>query len=122
MTATVAQLNGLAPEFSAIDTGIVQVFLDVAANFVNTAWWGSATADIVQCWYAAHLMKSVGTDTSGGSSSEVSSETLGPLSVSYQSPAASIESDDTLGTTVYGRQIRLLMQARKLKKGAFILA
>ena len=119
MTATIAQLDAIALEFSSVDSSIKQNFLDMALEFVNSSYFGAAKANIVQCLYAAHLMKSLSVGSSSSATGDILSETLGPVSKTYAAPQ-SAASDDLLGQTKYGKTIKLMIKTRALQKGVFV--
>lgn len=123
MSATITLLKEKCPEFSTVDDSTLTSFLDTAAHFVNRGYFGEALADIVQCYYAAHLMKLLGTTagSGAGASGDVASETLGPLSVTYATAQPAAEYN-TLGQTNYGKQIQVFINTKKLQKGLWLTA
>lgn len=98
MSITWSDVVAIAAELSSVPTGTQNYFISHVEKQIDTEEWGDM-ADDGRMWLAAHLGAVY--NTSPGAAGPVTSETLGPMSVSYSSSSGS--SDDDLGTTKYGR-------------------
>jgi len=97
-------------EFSAVSDETVEIYLDDAAEFVNTSAWGDR-ADVGTYYLAAHLYSTANSATNGGGAGGlVSEKRLGPGAVKYAVPSGIGFSEYGLGSTPYGQRF-LAMQA-----------
>lgn len=95
----VVAFKSMFPDFADVDDTLVQMALDAAAQFVDAAWGDSQVAATM--YLAAHFL-SMSSTTSDTSGQLISSESIGRISVSYASSAASGGTNGTLGQTSYG--------------------
>lgn len=102
---TLAQFKTKFPEIVAADATI-QAALDEAVNEVDTSWSETSYYNGI-LYFAAYLL--TGGDFSTGASGGITSESFGPISVSYDAKTAG-----TLSSNSYGRRFA---QLRRREKG-----
>ena len=101
MAITNADIINVAPELVSVSTGRIDSFIAFAAPYVNINIWGEK-ADFAHSLLTAHLL----TLSNKGGATNVTSEKVGDLSVSYADPTA----DQGLESTAYGS---MFVQLRK---------
>jgi hypothetical protein len=101
---TVAQFQARFPEIDAEETAI-QIAIDDAADIVDTTWREKDFQKAI-LFLAAHYVTTGTAEAAGeiGDAQNIASESFGPISVSYQKTESGDSSNDTLGTTGYGRR------------------
>ena len=95
-TVTASDVLIYAPELSTLNNDLVEVYLELAQNFVYENKWGRKYKQAV-CLLTAHFLTIK--QRSAGSAGPITSESVGELSVSYG--AVSDKADELL-TTTYG--------------------
>lgn len=93
---TPTEVKAYAEKFTSLSDPKVQLFIDAAALWLNEGKWGRK---FKQGWIfmTCHLLE---VDSRMGASGQITSESVGELSVSY----GSVPNDDELNDTSYGRQ------------------
>jgi hypothetical protein len=109
---TVAAFRAFCPAFAdpaQYPDEVVQMWLDLASHFVNSCWGPMQGAG--QAWWAAHEMAKMESATKaalggnpGGVSGVISSKSVGPVSVSYDTQIGVVEKAGPYNLTMYGRQ------------------
>lgn len=97
-----------APELSSLDNSFVQVYLDLAKNFVFENKWERKYKQAV-CLLTAHFLTIA--QRAGGSAGPITSESVGELSISYGSVS---DKGDELLTTTYGSMYFALRKTLKI--------
>jgi len=103
----IADVLVYAPELSAVPTSQMQIYLDLAKNFVFEGKWERKYMQGV-CLLTAHMVSI----TMGGSnnSGPIASESVGELSISYSNGPM----DDELQGTSYGELYLMLRKTLKI--------
>lgn len=101
-------ITNLAPEFESVDEEIIAFYIELARSFVAEGRWGTkAKAGIM--YYAMHLMSRNGLGDNASTGGVVKSESVGGISVTYETAGNSVAtSDGALGLTSYGEIILML--------------
>jgi len=95
ITISTTDVFKYAPELASTTSGVAQVYLGLALNFVNEQKWGRKYVQAV-CLMTAHLLTLQIRKSSAGA---ITSESVGELSVSYSTPSTG---DEELKSTIYG--------------------
>lgn len=101
MTVTVDAFVTRFPQFDGEDEDQIQALLNEAASVVSPDTWKAEDVTPAILYLTAHLMVTEAT----ADSLPVTSESLGPISVSYAAPQSG---SDLLLTTEYGRRFAAL--------------
>lgn len=101
------------PEFVAYNDAVIDRAIAVAKRMVDQSWTEGDYTRAIEL-YACHLLTNgdlaVATSGVGGA---IASESLGPISVSYQSNSQVVDPAG-FGSTMYGKEFALLL---KLNRG-----
>lgn len=96
-------LEAIAPELADVDSDRLTVVLDVAEALTSTSIYGNeAIRNQAVALRAAHMLT---LGNMAATASNVTSETVGPLSISYDTSAAA------LASTRYGAELAALNRA-----------
>lgn len=110
MSVTVSSVKSFAPEFDALDSTRVQMFIDYAAEMVCALEFGGSF-DLAHTLMTCHMLK-MNPETGGSSASgDVSSEKVGDLARTYAMADYSSLSA-TLASTRYGLQLKMVMNSK----------
>jgi len=121
---TPAVLKTDFPEMVVYDDPSVQRAINVAKRMVDTSWTEGDYTRAIEL-YACHILTSGGAGAGNGSGGGgggsgggvISSESLGPIAVSYDTKAASGEGGyaDPFGlkSTIYGKEFAMLQQLNR---------
>jgi hypothetical protein len=100
------------PEFTSYDDPIITRAIAVAKRMVDQSWTEGDYTRAIEL-YACHLLVNgdlaVATRGVGGA---IASESLGPISVSYQANAQQADASG-LNLTVYGKEFALLLRLNR---------
>lgn len=113
MAATWSQVTGFAPELAATAVATQTAYLDAAARLTNHAAF-KTDADVAEALMAAHLLTLQARAAMGGAG-PITSNSVGPVSVSFGTPA---EAEKSLSQTGYGQMLRMFQ--RKLMQTPFL--
>jgi hypothetical protein len=113
MSLTVADIKNRFSEFEAIDSVVVQRWLDEAARNHNATQWGEKSDDGL-AWLTAHFLTAFASTSGGGGGfgpGPLTATAEGQTSASW-SPLTipKIFAKNDLGTTPYGRRYLSLLQ------------
>jgi hypothetical protein len=101
MSVTASDIRDLpSGEFSSLTDAVINRFLAEAGREVNASVWGDRYDDGI-LYLTAHLL-AFAKKGATGAAGPVTSETAGPLSISYGGAATA--SDAALASTSYGRR------------------
>ena len=103
----IADVLVYAPELSTLPSPFMQVYLDLAKNFVFETKWERKYKQAV-CLLTAHMVSM--TKTGGNNSGPIASESVGELSISYSNATM----DDELQRTSYGELYLMLRKTLKI--------
>lgn len=101
VTITPDDVIAVAPQFAEEDPARIQLFIDIARDFINFRVWGPK-ARTGWIYFTLHLLSST-PDADGGSGAigPITSEKVGDLSTTYADVAAG--ASDANSSTPYGR-------------------
>jgi hypothetical protein len=109
---TAATLKEDFPEFTSYDDPTIERAISVAKRMVDQSWTEGDYTRAIEL-YACHLLTNgdlaVATSGTGG---VIASESLGPVSVSYQSSSQQADASG-LSATVYGKEFALLLRLNR---------
>jgi hypothetical protein len=109
---TAATLKEDFPEFTSYDDPTIDRAISVAKRMVDQSWTEGDYTRAIEL-YACHLLTNgdlaVATSGTGG---VIASESLGPVSVSYQSSSQQADASG-LSATVYGKEFALLLRLNR---------
>jgi hypothetical protein len=109
---TAATLKEDFPEFTSYDDPTIDRAISVAKRMVDQSWTEGDYTRAIEL-YACHLLTNgdlaVATSGTGG---VIASESLGPVSVSYQSGSQQADASG-LSATVYGKEFALLLRLNR---------
>jgi len=103
----IADVLVYAPELASVPTPQMQIYLDLAKNFVFEGKWERKYKQAV-CLLTAHMVSM--TSTGANNSGPIASESVGELSISY----ANSPMDDELQSTTYGELYYMLRKTLKI--------
>jgi hypothetical protein len=109
---TAATLKEDFPEFTSYDDPTIERAISVAKRMVDQSWTEGDYTRAIEL-YACHILTNgdlaVATSGTGG---VIASESLGPVSVSYQSSSQQADASG-LSATVYGKEFALLLRLNR---------
>lgn len=112
ITITPEDVTNVAPEFKNVEDETIEVYIDIARDFVCVSKWGEKKGKHAIILMTAHMMKDlgIGSNESSSASGPVTMEKVGDLQRSYASASLTggSTSDQLLATTKYGRQFIML--------------
>lgn len=103
----IADVLVYAPELSTLSNPFLQIYLDLAKNFVFESKWERKYKQAV-CLLTAHMVSM--TSTGANNSGPIASESVGELSISYSNG----QMDDELQSTTYGEIYLMLRKTLKI--------
>lgn len=107
-----ARIDDLPREFCDVDPTVADLWLDVAAEQVDPAKWGTSTRR-AHVLLASHLIKVGGGGTGSSTPGPVSARKVGDVQESYAVSAAAAASDGSnLSQTQYGQAFALMLRRR----------
>jgi hypothetical protein len=100
------------PEFEDRDPALLTRLIVVAKHMVDSSWIDEDYTRAIELYVAHLLIQSDLAAATGGTGGSISSESLGPISVSYQKGATK---DDPSGfqSTIYGAEFLLLARLNR---------
>lgn len=110
MAVTFATLKTLHPEFAPVADARVTAFIEIASRRVSATQWGTKEDDGVDL-LTCHLLAKAAAEEMAASANApagpITSETVGDISVTYESPQAatssSADGSSDFASTSYGR-------------------
>jgi hypothetical protein len=104
---TLSEFLAAYPEFEDVDATVIQNALTAGGRNVDDSWIEADFAPAIML-YAAHVLTfNQNTVDSGGTGGRITSESLGPISVSYEKLGTQFD-ENFLGATSYGTQFTRL--------------
>lgn len=112
MAVTVSDIKTFGGSaFASVPDADVQRWLDYAERMLDSTFWGDCYDDAVTFHVLHNVQNFVLTGGAGGAAGEISSVSVGSVSVSYATSGT--ESASAYGSTAWGRQYLALLRAIK---------